>query len=168
MCRGGTVLIGLLKTPELLFWRLRVLLPLPGLLLMCAPSSVETSTSTGFGDWLNREGGRVALFTSLLPLLHRLPSCPPFPFSDNPPALCEPLSWGDKGPGVSASHGMNSMGSAQPRNYWGGRGSHLFFFLFLFFQNKNGASLPYQLLILTARVWRWAYVCESECTHWFH
>lgn len=45
-----------------------------GSLLMSVPSSVETSTSTGSGDWLNPTG------RGLLPLpLCRLPSYPPFP-----------------------------------------------------------------------------------------
>ncbi|XP_022616528.1 CTD nuclear envelope phosphatase 1 isoform X1 [Seriola dumerili] len=59
----------------------------PGSLLMSAPSSVETSISTGFGDWLNQEGRDLltSLFLSagFLPALHSQ--------TVDPPALSEPL-----------------------------------------------------------------------------
>uniref|UniRef100_A0A3Q3GMF0 protein-serine/threonine phosphatase n=1 Tax=Labrus bergylta TaxID=56723 RepID=A0A3Q3GMF0_9LABR len=55
----------------------------PGSPLMSAPSSVETSTSTGSGDWLNREGQGLLtspfLSAGFLPALRT--------HTDNPPAL---------------------------------------------------------------------------------
>lgn len=63
---------------------------LTGSPLMSAPSSVETSTSTGSGDWLNREGRGLSTGPSLSagfrPALRS--------HTDDPPALKEPLSEG--------------------------------------------------------------------------
>lgn len=74
----------------------------------------------------------------------------------------------------SASHGWTVWDphSPQTTEEGGGEPSSFFSFIFFFFffpplplsqNNNNGAFLPYQLLILTACVWQWAYVCESEC-----
>lgn len=131
--------------------------------LTSAPSSVETSTSTGSGDWLKCKGRDLStsLFLSagFLPVLrfpNRRPASPLWASQTCPE---------ETRVGATAYHGMNSMGSLEPRNYWGGRGSQLvssssfffFFFFFLilylyfFFPKQNGASLPY-------RSWYW--LCE--------
>ena len=119
----------------LLWWLRRCLSPhsSPGSLLMCAPSSVETSTSTGSGDWLNREGGVAGWqasssqpgFQSRPPFPHRRPASPLWASGAR--------SWRRGGLGRAPDTGWTVMGSPEPRNYWGGRGSHLFFFCLFFF-----------------------------------
>lgn len=67
---------------------------------MCAPSSVETSTSTGSGDWLNREGAWLVdkplpLNPASNPALHS--------HTGDLPALSEPLGRVPEDAGVGAS-----------------------------------------------------------------
>lgn len=101
---------------------------------MSAPSSVETSTSTGSGDWLNWEerGLLTSLFlsASFHPALHSHP--------DGPPALSEPLRhvlrrWGL---GWPTNTGWTVRDHQNPESTGEGEGASLFFlfyFLFVFF-----------------------------------
>lgn len=110
---------------------------------MFAPSSVETSTSTGSGDWLNWEGR--GLLTSLFlsagfhPALHS--------HADDPPALSEPLRhvlrrWGL---GWLSNTGWTVWDHQSPETTGEGGGSQLVFFsswfficfFLFFFQNKT-------------------------------
>lgn len=88
-----------------------------GSLLTSAPSSVETSTSTGSGDRLRQEGRGASTSLFSPPA-----STPPSVSTDDPPALWEPLSPEETRVGVTVYHGMNSMGSLEPR-IWGDGGS---------------------------------------------
>lgn len=108
---------------------------------MSAPSSVETSTSTDSGDWLNQEGA--GLVDQPLPLC-RPPSCPPFPHRRPTSPLW--ASWGDEGWGDRLTrdeqYGITRTQKLLRRV---GEGASLFFFFFLldslfvfvFFQNKT-------------------------------
>ena len=145
-----------------------------GSLLMCAPSSVETSTSTGSGDWLNQEGRD--LLTSLFLSAGFLPALRSH--TDDPPALSEPLRCllRRRGLGWTPYTGWTVWGHQSPETTGEGVGASLFFFPFFFFlilylffvfvfQNKM-EPFALSLLILTVRVWRWACVRESEYACW--
>lgn len=121
---------------------------------MSAPSSVETSTSTGSGDWLiwERRGLLTSLFLSagFHPALHS--------HTDDPPALSEPLRrvLGRWGLGWPPNTGWTVWDHQSPETTEEGRGGGqlvLFFFLsffswffscIFFFPKQNGASLPYR------------------------
>lgn len=129
---------------------------------MSAPSSVETSTSTGSGDWLYR-GGRGSL-TGLFLSARFHPALRSR--TDSPTALSKPLRLVLRRGGLrwKSYDGRNSTGSPKSRNYWGERGPASFFFPFwfficiFFFQNKWSPS-ALSLLILTVCVRRWVRVC---------
>lgn len=149
-----------------------------GSLLMSAPSSVETSTSTGSGDWLNREGA--GLVDQPLPLLPAS-ILPLRSHTDDPPALSEPLRrvlrrWGL---GRPPKTGWTVRDHQSPKLLRRDGGATLFFFFFFyffssrfficifFFFSKTKRSLSaLSLLILTVCVWRWACVHESEYACW--
>lgn len=148
-----------------------------GSLLMSAPSSVETSTSTGSGDWLNREGA--GLVDQPLPLLPAS-ILPLRSHTDDPPALSEPLRrvlrrWGL---GRPPKTGWTVRDHQSPKLLRRDGGATLFFFfllffffsilyLYFFFFSKTKRSLSaLSLLILTVCVWRWACVHESEYACW--
>lgn len=128
---------------------------------MSAPSSVETSTSTGSGDWLNQEGGGTcwptsSLSSGFLPALRSQ--------TDDPPALSE-VSWGGEGWGDRLIRD-GQYGIIRAQKLQGREGEPaVFFFCFLvflnslfvfFFLSKTKWSLSaLSLLILTV---------VSECT----
>lgn len=141
-----------------------------GSLLMSAPSSVETSTSTGSGDWLNREGA--GLVDQPLPLLPAS-ILPLRSHTDDPPALSEPLRrvlrrWGL---GRPPKTGWTVRDHQSPKLLRRDGGATLFFFFssvfflldslfvfFFFFPKQNGASLPY-------RSWYWLCAYEDELVY---
>lgn len=125
--------------------------------------------------WSKTERVRGHGAASFLSSTHRLPSLPPLPLSDEHPgflrALCieETRDGGVWAPLKDEQLGIHSAHKLLRRE----EGSHLVVFFFYHFSsffppqpwpqnNNNGAFLPYQLLILTACVWQWAYVCESD------
>lgn len=64
--------------------------------------------------------------------LYRLPPCPPLPHRQpTSPLWASQTCPEERRAEVTAYDGMNSTGSPKSRNYWGERGSQLFFFFFL-------------------------------------
>lgn len=114
--------------------------------------------------------------SSLIPLLHRLPSCPPVPFSDEPPAVSEPLLWENKGFGGWAPHmGWTVWDRHSPETTEEGGGAmyFIFFFIFIFFFLSPTPKQQWSLFALSAPDTDCVRMTVSLCMWvgvpcWFH
>lgn len=98
---------------------------------MSAPSSVETSTSTGSGDWLNREGVGACWPASSSLLASILPSVPT-QTTHQPSLSLSDTSWGDESWGDRLT-GDEQYGITRAQKLMRREGEPPLFFFFFFF-----------------------------------